>query len=168
MLDILSAELSIQLGVLLVSNENSTINSRDVKISVFGDSNTGSIISCKETANTTPLSRGIRIVRLDGSMSLQQRKWVLDKFSRDPSVRIMLISLRAGGVGLNLTDADCVILTDAWWNPSVEDQAIDRVHRLGQLRELRVYRLICTNSVESKMLLLQVLMYCPNCLESLL
>merc|ERR1711968_338762 len=60
-----------------------------------------------------------------------------------------------GGVGLNLTVANFVILVDPWWNPAVEDQAIDRVHRIGQTRPVHVHRLICVDSVEEKLLLLQ-------------
>jgi hypothetical protein len=162
MLDIVGLELRNELGVLEVCNESSAgiHMSRELRRSGVDDDRSGTAGSILNVDISSDAQRfeGTKMVRLDGSMSLQQRKWTLQKFSSDKSCRIMLISLRAGGVGLNLTDADCVILADAWWNPSVEDQAIDRVHRLGQMRQVRVYRLICTNSVESKMLLLQVVM----------
>lgn len=93
--------------------------------------------------------------RLDGSMSQSVRDKALLKFMNDSSTRIILISLRAGGVGLNLTTASVVIMTDPWWNPAIEDQAIDRVHRIGQTRAVRVYRLLCKDTVEEKLLKLQ-------------
>ena len=65
------------------------------------------------------------------------------------------MSPKAGGVGLNLVSANTVIMVDPWWNPSTEDQAIDRVHRLGQVRAVEVYRFICYESVEERLLLLQ-------------
>ena len=74
---------------------------------------------------------------------------------RDPPPRqldLFLISLRAGGLGLNLTRADYVIILDPWWNPAVEDQAADRAHRLGQLRPVTIYRLIARNTIEDKII----------------
>lgn len=77
------------------------------------------------------------------------------RFQEDPSVPVFLISLKAGGVGLNLTAADYVFLLDPWWNPAVEAQAIDRAHRIGQTREVFAYRLISEDTVEQKVLSLQ-------------
>ena len=71
------------------------------------------------------------------------------------SVRVLLLSLRAGGVGLNLTAAQTVYLIDPWWNPAVEEQAIDRVHRIGQAYPVRVKRLLMQESVEDRIMLLQ-------------
>jgi len=79
----------------------------------------------------------------------------VDRFQNDPDVRVFLISLKAGGVGLNLTAADYVIHYDPWWNPAVEVQATDRAHRIGQDKKVFVYRLITKGSVEEKMLELQ-------------
>jgi SNF2 family DNA or RNA helicase len=89
-------------------------------------------------------------------MNRLQRADAVRAFS-DPrgETSILLISLRAGGVGLNLTVASAVILVDPWWNPAIEDQAIDRVHRLGQNNPVHVYRMICEDSVEEKLLDLQ-------------
>ena len=67
----------------------------------------------------------------------------------------MLMSLKAGGVGLNLTEADSVILLDDWWNPAVEDQAIARAHRIGQKNNVLVLRLVCKDTIEEKILQLQ-------------
>ena len=68
---------------------------------------------------------------------------------------VFLISQKAGGVGLNLTMADYVVLTDPWWNPAVEEQAVDRTHRIGQTRNVHVYRLVSQNTIEEKVLALQ-------------
>jgi hypothetical protein len=73
----------------------------------------------------------------------------------DESVRVFLISLKAGGVGLNLTAADYVYIVDPWWNPAVEQQAIDRTHRIGQDKNIFAYRMICVDTIEDKIIQLQ-------------
>eukprot|EP01125_Pyxidicula_operculata_P011048 TRINITY_DN360_c9_g1_i1.p1 TRINITY_DN360_c9_g1~~TRINITY_DN360_c9_g1_i1.p1 ORF type:complete len:1084 (-),score=287.94 TRINITY_DN360_c9_g1_i1:89-3340(-) len=98
---------------------------------------------------------GIKYLRLDGSMTHIQRQAAIDAFNKDESIDIFLISMKAGGLGLNLTAASRVFLLDPWWNPATEDQAIDRVHRIGQTKEVVVYRFIMENSVEEKILELQ-------------
>jgi non-specific serine/threonine protein kinase len=90
---------------------------------------------------------------LDGHT--QDREQSVRQFQNDPDTKIFLISLRAGGFGLNLTAADYVILYDPWWNPAVEMQAIDRTHRLGQDKQVFAYKLITRDSVEEKILQLQ-------------
>jgi non-specific serine/threonine protein kinase len=80
---------------------------------------------------------------------------VVDRFQNDDTVSFFLISLKAGGVGLNLTAADYVIHIDPWWNPAVEMQATDRTHRIGQDKPVFVYKLIAQDSVEEKILQLQ-------------
>ena len=90
---------------------------------------------------------------LDGQTSGRQA--IVDQFNRDDEIKVFLISLKAGGYGLNLTSADTVILFDPWWNPMVEDQAADRAHRMGQSRPVTVYRLITQGTLEEKMVLLQ-------------
>ena len=80
------------------------------------------------------------------------RQKPVDSFQENPDIPIMLISLKAGGVGLNLTAADYVIMLDPWWNPAVENQAADRAHRIGQTRPVFVYKLIAGNSVEEQVL----------------
>jgi SNF2 family DNA or RNA helicase len=77
------------------------------------------------------------------------------RFQEDPNISVFLISLKAGGLGLNLTAAEYVFLLDPWWNPAVEAQAIDRAHRIGQTREVFAYRLIAKDTVEEKVLELQ-------------
>jgi DNA repair protein RAD5 len=92
------------------------------------------------------------IQRMDGSLSQKERSTVIDKFKNDPRCRIFIISLKSGGVGLNLVVANRVFLVDPWWNPAVEEQAIERVHRIGQKRKVEVVRLIVENSIESRMM----------------
>jgi superfamily II DNA or RNA helicase len=90
---------------------------------------------------------------LDGSTT--KRKEVVTRFQTDPACPLFLISLKAGGHGLNLTAADYVFLLDPWWNPAVESQAIDRAHRIGRTRPVVAYRLIATDTVEEKVVDLQ-------------
>jgi SNF2 family DNA or RNA helicase len=90
---------------------------------------------------------------LDGQT--RRRKEHVERFQNDPSVGVFLISLKAGGLGLNLTAADYVFILDPWWNPAVEAQAIDRAHRIGQNRQVFAYRLICRDTVEEKIAALQ-------------
>ncbi len=79
-----------------------------------------------------------------------KRENVIRQFQEDPDNRIFLISLKAGGVGLNLTEADYVFIIDPWWNPAAENQAINRAHRIGQNKHVFVYRFISENSIEEK------------------
>lgn len=90
---------------------------------------------------------------LDGSS--KDRFEQVDMFNETPEIPIFLISLKAGGTGLNLTSADYVIHYDPWWNPAVENQATDRTHRIGQKRQVFAYKMICQNTVEEKILKLQ-------------
>uniref|UniRef100_A0AAV1TG89 RanBP-type and C3HC4-type zinc finger-containing protein 1 n=1 Tax=Peronospora matthiolae TaxID=2874970 RepID=A0AAV1TG89_9STRA len=102
------------------------------------------------------LSRhGFSHCTFNGGLNREARERVLTKFATDPDVEILVISLRAGGVGLNLTCASVVILLDPWWNPGVEEQAIDRVHRLGQTQDVQVKRYVVTDTVEDMILQLQ-------------
>ena len=79
----------------------------------------------------------------------------MERFQQDASCPLFLVSLKAGGLGLNLTAADYVFLLDPWWNPAVEAQAIDRAHRIGQERPVFAYRLIAADTVEERILELQ-------------
>ncbi len=96
---------------------------------------------------------GIVYEYLDGRTRNRQAK--VERFQSDPKCPVFLISLKAGGLGLNLTAADYVFLLDPWWNPAVEAQAVDRAHRIGQTRQVFSYRLIAKDTVEEKVLLLQ-------------
>ena len=97
--------------------------------------------------------RGLRYAYLDGKT--RDRAAVVDAFQANPELPFFLISLKAGGVGLNLTAADYVIHIDPWWNPAVEQQATDRSHRIGQEKPVFIYKLIVRDSVEEKILQLQ-------------
>jgi superfamily II DNA or RNA helicase len=90
---------------------------------------------------------------LDGQTRDRQKR--VDRFQTDPACPLFLISLKAGGLGLNLTAADYVFILDPWWNPAVEAQAVDRAHRIGQTRRVFAYRLIARDTVEEKILQLQ-------------
>ncbi len=92
---------------------------------------------------------------LDGQCSSQQREQSVNHFQENENLRVFLISLKAGGTGLNLTAADYVYIVDPWWNPAVENQAIDRCHRIGQDKKVFAYRMICKNTVEEKIIALQ-------------
>jgi SNF2 family DNA or RNA helicase len=96
---------------------------------------------------------GIRFSRLDGST--RDRGAVVGEFQDDGGPPVLLVSLKAGGTGLNLTAADHVFLLDPWWNPAVEDQAADRTHRIGQKRPVIVYRMVTKDTVEEGILALQ-------------
>ncbi len=98
-------------------------------------------------------ANGIKFVRLDGSTV--DRASVVNAFQADDGPPVMLLSLKAGGTGLNLTAADHVFLVDPWWNPAVEDQAADRAHRIGQDKPVMVYRMVARDTVEERILELQ-------------
>jgi|GEM_PF-1019056 len=97
--------------------------------------------------------RGIRYCYLDGQT--RDRREVVDQFQNEPANSVFLISLKAGGFGLNLTAAEYVFILDPWWNPAVEAQAIDRSHRMGQTKPVFAYRLVCKDTVEQRILDLQ-------------
>ncbi|GMH34392.1 hypothetical protein BSKO_02226 [Bryopsis sp. KO-2023] len=98
---------------------------------------------------------GFKCVRLDGSTSISARDQMIDSFANDPSITVFLMSLKAGGVAINLTAASHVMLMDPWWNPAVEQQAQDRIHRLGQYKPIKVTRFIIGGTVEERILKLQ-------------
>ncbi|QRW06025.1 Helicase conserved C-terminal domain [Ceratobasidium sp. AG-Ba] len=97
----------------------------------------------------------IRFSRLDGTMKREDRSRAMDALKMDPSCEVLLVSLRAGGVGLNLTAARRVYLMDPYWNPAVENQAVDRIHRLGQTRPVTTIKLIIENTIEARLLEVQ-------------
>ncbi|KAG1460998.1 hypothetical protein G6F56_005821 [Rhizopus delemar] len=103
-----------------------------------------------------PLQRkGIAYLRYDGSMDVRHRAQAVNKFYSDPNIKVLLVSTKCGSLGLNLTCANRVILLDVWWNPAVENQAIDRVHRIGQKKTVEVHRIFIANTVEDRILELQ-------------
>ncbi len=99
--------------------------------------------------------REIKYFKLTGSTKVDERIKLVDEFNSNPEIKIFLISLKAGGTGLNLTGADMVIHYDPWWNQSAENQATDRAYRIGQKNNVQVYKLITSNSIEEKIFELQ-------------
>ena len=92
---------------------------------------------------------------LTGVMSKKEREKNIQIFQEDANVNAFLISIKSGGVGLNLTAADYVIIIDPWWNPATEAQAISRAHRIGQTNNILAYRFISKNTIEQKIQILQ-------------
>jgi non-specific serine/threonine protein kinase len=99
--------------------------------------------------------RNMKYAYLDGKTKAEKRIEAVKEFQSNDDIKLFLISLKAGGLGLNLTAADYVYLIDPWWNPAVEQQAIDRTHRIGQAKNIFAYKMICKNTVEEKILTLQ-------------
>jgi SNF2 family DNA or RNA helicase len=97
--------------------------------------------------------RAITYEYLDGKTTDRQAR--VQRFQEDAECRLFLVSLKAGGQGLNLTAADYIYILDPWWNPAVEAQAVDRAHRIGQTRRVFAYRLIARDTVEEKIVALQ-------------
>lgn len=91
-------------------------------------------------------------VRLDGSTGVEKRQRLMDRFNSDPKLFCFILSTRSGGLGINLTGADTVIFYDSDWNPAMDAQAQDRAHRIGQTREVHIYRLVCSSTIEENML----------------
>ncbi|XP_054811876.1 ATP-dependent helicase rhp16-like isoform X2 [Prosopis cineraria] len=105
--------------------------------------------------NYSLLKSGVSCVQLNGSMSLTARDAAIKRFTDDPECKIFLMSLKAGGVALNLTVASHVFIMDPWWNPAVERQAQDRIHRIGQYKPIRIVRFVIENTIEERILKLQ-------------
>lgn len=100
-------------------------------------------------------SKGFKILTYDGSMDIKTRNFALNSLKNDPDMNVLLCSLKCGSVGLNLTCASQVILFDPWWNPQIQEQAIDRVYRIGQTKPVDIYELTVKNTVEDNILKLQ-------------
>ncbi|KAJ7746472.1 SNF2 family N-terminal domain-containing protein [Mycena maculata] len=98
---------------------------------------------------------GVDFVRYDGAMSPKERKEALTEIATNPRKTVILVSLKAGGVGLNLTACNHVILVDMWWNPAVEEQAYDQTHRVGQTRDVHIYKLKIDDTIEDRIMELQ-------------
>ena len=97
----------------------------------------------------------ISYVYMDGQNNMNERTQSIQKFQNEEECKIFLISLKTGGLGINLTAADYVYIIDPWWNPAVEQQAIDRTHRIGQTKNVFAFKMICTDTVEDKIIVLQ-------------
>jgi len=147
---VLSAKLRALLDEVHTCKEQAKQDGLLPKLVVF--SQWTSFLDCIEGALET---KNVIFRRLDGKISNMARQKAIADFTDIAEVTVILISLKAGGVGLNLTVANTVILMDPWWNPAVEAQAIDRVHRIGQQRDVRVIRIMVEKSVEEKIVKLQ-------------
>ncbi|THH09193.1 hypothetical protein EW145_g2187 [Phellinidium pouzarii] len=136
--------------VQMVDEKGNDINDGIVKTVVFSQWTTmlDKIEDALEAA-------GIRYDRLDGTMKRDERTRAMDALKNDPGCEVLLVSLKAGGVGLNLTSAQRVYLMDPYWNPAVENQAVDRIHRLGQTRPVTTVKLIIENTIEARLLEVQ-------------
>ena len=99
--------------------------------------------------------KDIKYFKLTGATKVGERIKLVDEFNQNKEIKVFLISLKAGGTGLNLTGADMVIHYDPWWNLSAENQATDRTYRIGQKKNVQVYKLITKNSIEEKIYELQ-------------
>ena len=97
----------------------------------------------------------IKYFKLIGQTKVEERVELVEEFNKNREINVFLISLKAGGTGLNLTSADMVIHYDPWWNMSTENQATDRTHRIGQKKSVQVYKLITKNSIEERIYELQ-------------
>ena len=101
------------------------------------------------------IANNIKYLKLTGKTKLNERLDLIEEFNNSKEIKVFLISLKAGGTGINLTSADMVIHYDPWWNISLEKQATDRTHRIGQTKKVQVYKLITKNSIEEKIYELQ-------------
>ena len=99
--------------------------------------------------------KGVNYFKLTGSTKVDERIELVDEFNKNKDIKVFLISLKAGGTGLNLIGADMVIHYDPWWNISAENQATDRAYRIGQKNNVQVYKLITKDSIEEKIYDLQ-------------
>ncbi|VXD12389.1 DEAD/DEAH box helicase [Marinoscillum sp. 108] len=143
--EILGKKTSSKIDTLMEQIEN---NAPHHKMLVFSQ-----FVSMLELIREELDARGIRYALLTGNT--RNREAVVESFQQNEDIRVFLISLKAGGTGLNLVEASYVYLVDPWWNPAVENQAIDRVHRIGQENNVTAIRLICPDTIEQKILQLQ-------------
>ncbi len=132
---------------LLTEQIQDAVNNRH-KILVFAN-----FLSAVDSITSDLEEAGIPWLSMTGAT--RNRQELVERFQNDPSIKVFVMTLKTGGVGLNLTAADTIFIFDPWWNVSAENQAIDRTHRIGQTRSVLCYRLICRNSIEEKMVELQ-------------
>ena len=151
-----SASKSSKITALLKELQLLQDSSAGEQVVIFSQFSTYLDILERELTHAFP-NNVAKIYKFDGRLSLKERTSVLADFAvKDYSrQKILLLSLKAGGVGLNLTCASHAYMMDPWWSPSMEDQAIDRLHRIGQTSSVKVMRFIVQNSIEEKMLRIQ-------------
>ncbi|KAJ3326423.1 hypothetical protein HDU93_002452, partial [Gonapodya sp. JEL0774] len=129
-----------------------TTRARDPSIKTIIFSQWSSMLDLMEPAMR---KNGIQFTRFDGSMNRKKREASIKTFTSDPACNVFLSTLKSGGLGLNLTAASQVFLVDPWWNPSIEDQAVDRCYRLGQSRPVSVFRFVVSGTVEDRVIEIQ-------------
>jgi SWI/SNF-related matrix-associated actin-dependent regulator of chromatin subfamily A3 len=134
----------------LVKILKASVAASDVKTVVFSQWTT-----FLDLVQTQLLRHGLNFTRLDGKMNSVRRDAAIDSLNQDVDCKIMLASLSVCSVGLNLVAANQVVLADSWWNSAIEDQAVDRVHRLGQTRDCKVIRLVVEGTIEDEVLEIQ-------------
>jgi superfamily II DNA or RNA helicase len=140
-----SGNASSKMDVLIEQIQNKSPNHKILVFSQF--------VTMLDLIKAELISNNISFAYLTGQT--RDRGKVVDSFQNNPDIRVFLISLKAGGTGLNLTQADYVYLVDPWWNPAVENQAIDRAYRIGQDKNVVAVRLICPDTVEEKIMKMQ-------------
>jgi len=138
-------QASSKIDVLLEQIESKALNHKILVFSQF--------VSMLDLIKKQLEKRNIKYEYLTGQT--KNREEVVQSFQQDTDIPVFLISLKAGGTGLNLTQADYVYLVDPWWNPAVENQAIDRAYRIGQHNNVMAVRLICPDTIEEKIMKLQ-------------
>lgn len=148
--------LFCQMDPLQSGNSNSTKITELFKIRSRIDANDKMVVfsqwtSMLDVIGSRAKELGIKYARLDGSMGMSERERQQELFKTSPDCNMFLISLKAGGMGLNLTQANHVVLMDPWWNPFVEQQAIDRIYRIGQKKNIYVYKLYMSFTIEEWM-----------------
>jgi SNF2 family DNA or RNA helicase len=136
---------SVKLETLIENIKEKTGNHKILVFSQF--------VKMLQIVKTRLEEEHIQYEYLDGKTNNRQDR--VDNFQNNSNVRVFLISLKAGGTGLNLTEADYVFIIDPWWNPAVENQAIDRCYRIGQTKKVMAYRMICKDTIEEKIVSLQ-------------
>ena len=122
----------------------------DEKVAIFSQ-----FVGYLDFLHVALVREGFKVVQITGKLAQKQRTAVLLRFSNDPKVKVVLCSTKACGVGINLVAANHVYLTDMWWSPAVDHQAIDRVHRLGQTKPVSVCRFVVQNSIDEKIIEIQ-------------
>jgi SNF2 family DNA or RNA helicase len=144
----IETQKSVKLERLVNELEN---NLKDTKVLVFSQFNSMLDLLSKELQ-----SKGIAHFHLSGQTPIEKRAEMIDTFQQEESKeKVFLLSLKAGNAGITLTAADYVFLLDPWWNTAVEQQAIDRTHRIGQNKHVFAYKMICKNTIEEKIIQLQ-------------
>ncbi len=143
--DVYYGDASSKMDVLMEQIEGKSVQHKILVFSQF--------VTMLDLVRDNLDKRNISYTYLSGQT--KDREAVVNEFQNNPEVRVFLISLKAGGMGLNLTQADYVYIIDPWWNPAVENQAIDRAYRIGQQKNVMAIRLICPDTIEEKIMLMQ-------------